>query len=157
MIIWLAAGLSWALLRGSTVLSTLYISSPLIPMTALWAQTYWWPLHRWRNWGSGSTISLRSQWQDYDSNPHLLKSSALESFRHRYIITRSQMGLFLKIIDTCKIQSWWPTWSTSWLLAFLPKDKMKRMECYSVCFSNCGCFLEKVGGKRLEKSIVIKS
>lgn len=32
-----------------------------------------------------------------------------------------------------------------------PNDKMKRTKCYPVRFSNCGCFLEKSGGNRLEK------
>lgn len=39
---------------------------------------------------TGSTTSLRSQWQDYASNSDLLKSPAFEPFTHRYIITRSQ-------------------------------------------------------------------
>lgn len=56
---------------------------------------------------TGSTTSLRSPWQDYDSNSDLLKSPAFEPFTHTHIITRSHITciLILKIIDNYKIRA----------------------------------------------------
>lgn len=44
---------------------------------------------------SGFTFtSLRSECQDYDVNPNLLKSLAFEPFTHYYVITRAHTAQY---------------------------------------------------------------
>lgn len=77
MIVFLAAGLPGPLIRGSTAeyfVSIISFNPHDSPVSSDLLMTPF--IDEDPEAQTGSTTSLRSQWQDYDSNSDLLKSSA---------------------------------------------------------------------------------